>query len=185
MNAIDDYLAAQPEPQRTTLTALRATIASLLPRAEESIAYGAPAWKADGTSVAGFAAFAKHCAYLPFSGAVTETLGDELAAYTVTKGSVTFPADKALPKAVVTKLVGARLAEISMVPDKKGGVRDFYPDGGLKAAGRMKDGALHGAWSWWRKDGSLMRTGSFDGGRQVGTWTTYDAAGAVVTAKEL
>ena len=52
MNAIDDYLAAQPEPQRTTLAALRTTIAALLPRAEESIAYGAPAWKVDGgTSV--------------------------------------------------------------------------------------------------------------------------------------
>jgi len=185
MTAIDDYLAAQPEPQRTTLAALRTTIAALLPRAEESIAYGAPAWKVDGTSVAGFASFAKHCAYLPFSGAVTETLADQLSAYTITKGSVTFPVDAPLPKAVVKKLVAARLAEISMVPDKKGAVRDFYPDGGLKAAGRMKDGELHGAWSWWRKDGSLMRTGSFDSGRQTGTWTTYDASGAVVTRKEL
>ncbi|HET7901866.1 MAG TPA: DUF1801 domain-containing protein [Candidatus Nanopelagicales bacterium] len=185
MNSIDDYLAAQPEPQRSTLADLRTTISALLPRAEESIAYGAPAWKVDGTSVAGFAAFAQHCAYLPFSGAVTETLGDALAAYTVTKGSVTFPVDTPLPKAVVKKLVAARLAEISMAPDRKGAVRDFYADGGLKAAGRMKDGELHGAWSWWRKDGSLMRTGSFDRGRQVGAWTTYDAAGDVVTTKQL
>ena len=29
MNAIDDYLAGQPEPQRTTLAALRSTIAAL------------------------------------------------------------------------------------------------------------------------------------------------------------
>ncbi len=185
MNAIDDYLAGQPEPQRTTLAALRSTIAALLPRAEESIAYGAPAWKIEGTSVAGFAGFAKHCAYLPFSGAVTETLADELATYTITKGSVTFPVDRPLPKAVVKKLVAARLAEVRMVPDKKGVARDLYPDGGLKAQGRMKDGELHGAWSWWRKDGTLMRTGSFDHGRQVGTWTTYDAAGAELTRKEL
>jgi antitoxin component YwqK of YwqJK toxin-antitoxin module len=41
----------------------------------------------------------------------------------------------------------------------------------------MKDGELHGAWSWWRADGTLMRTGSFDRGRQVGEWTTYDTAG--------
>lgn len=185
MNAIDDYLAAQPEPQRATLTALRATIAAVLPRAEESFAYRAPAWKADGTSVAGFAGFAKHCAYLPFSGDVTETLADQLAAYTVTKGSVTFPVDKPLPKPVVKKLVAARLAEISMVPDAKGVARDFHPDGGLKAKGRMKDGELHGAWSWWRKDGTLMRTGSFDRGRQTGTWTTYDASGAAVSSKTL
>ena len=184
MNAIDDYLAGQPEPQRTTLAALRTTIAALLPRAEESIAYGAPAWKADGTSVAGFAGFAKHCAYLPFSGAVTESLAPELTAYTITKGSVTFATDRPLPKTVVERLVAARLAELSMVPDAKGVARDFHPDGGLKAKGRLKDGELHGDWSWWRKDGSLLRTGSFDGGRQVGTWTTYDGVGDPVTVKD-
>jgi len=35
-------------------------------------------------------------------------------------------------------------------------------------------GGLHGRWQWWRKDGSLLRSGSFDRGRQVGEWTTYD-----------
>ena len=177
MNAIDDYLADKAEPQRSTLTELRATIGALLPRAEESIAYGAPAWKVDGTSVAGFAAFAKHCAYLPYSGSVTEGLAAELSAYTVSKGSVAFPSDRPLPKPLVKKLVAARLAELSMVPDTKGAVRDFYPDGGLKARGRMSGGELHSAWTWWRKDGTVMRTGSFDHGRQVGTWTTYDRAG--------
>jgi antitoxin component YwqK of YwqJK toxin-antitoxin module len=39
---------------------------------------------------------------------------------------------------------------------------------------------MHGAWSWYRTDGSLMRTGSFDRGRQVGIWRTYDRAGNVV-----
>lgn len=185
MNAIDDYLAGQPEPQRSTLAALRSTIAALLPRAEESIAYGAPAWKVDGTAVAGFAGFAKHCAYLPFSGAVTETLADQLSAYTITKGSVTFPVDRPMPKPVVKKLVAARLAEISMVPDTKGVVRDLYADGGLKARGRMKAGEPHGDWSWWRKDGTLLRTGTFDKGRQTGTWSTYDREGRLVKATQV
>jgi antitoxin component YwqK of YwqJK toxin-antitoxin module len=74
-------------------------------------------------------------------------------------------------------VIRARLAEISMKPDSKGIARDFHANGALKATGRMKDGELHGAWSWWRADGTLMRTGSFDRGRQVGEWTTYDAAG--------
>ena len=185
MSAIDDYLADTPEPQRSTLAALRATIGSLLPRAEESIAYGAPAWKADGTSVAGFAAFATHCAYLPYSGSVTAALADELSAYTVSKGSVAFPNDRPLPKAVVRKLVAARLDELSMVPDAKGVVRDFHPDGGLRARGRMKDGEPHGAWTWWRKDGTLERTGTYAGGREVGTWTTYDRAGDPVKVRDL
>lgn len=39
---------------------------------------------------------------------------------------------------------------------------------------------MHGEWSWYRTDGSLMRTGQFDRGRQVGTWHTHDRAGKIV-----
>lgn len=185
MGDIDDYLAQQPEPQRTTLGAVRATIAALLPRAEEGMAYAMPAWKIDGTAVAGFGGAKSHCWYAPFSGSVTAALGPELERYGITKGTVTFPIDVPLPRPIVKKLVAARLAELAMVPDSKGAVRDFYPDGGLKAKGRMKDGELHGAWQWWRRDGSLMRSGSFDRGRQVGTWTTYDRGSAPVKVSDL
>ena len=39
---------------------------------------------------------------------------------------------------------------------------------------------MHGAWEWHRLDGTLMRTGSFDRGLQVGTWRTFDRSGRVV-----
>jgi hypothetical protein len=39
---------------------------------------------------------------------------------------------------------------------------------------------MHGEWSWFRTDGSLMRSGSFDRGRQIGPWRTYDRIGKVV-----
>ncbi len=55
-----------------------------------------------------------------------------------------------------------------------------YGSGTLKMTGFRLDGALHGAWSWYRLDGSLMRAGSFDRGRQIGVWATYDRAGRVV-----
>lgn len=42
------------------------------------------------------------------------------------------------------------------------------------------DGEMHGAWAFYRLDGSVMRTGSFDRGRQVGVWKTYDRTGRVV-----
>jgi antitoxin component YwqK of YwqJK toxin-antitoxin module len=56
----------------------------------------------------------------------------------------------------------------------------FYPHGGVKYRGANLDGAMHGAWEWFRADGSVMRTGSFDRGRQVGVWRTWDRAGRVV-----
>lgn len=177
---IDAYIAQQPEPQRSSLTAMRALLGGLLPRAEEAMAYGAPAWTVDGTAVAGLSGSAKHWSYLPHSGSVVATLGETLSAYETSKGAIKVPAGETLKKPLVKKLVAARLAELQMVPDAKGKVRDFYPDGGLKAKGLMKDGELHGDWQWWRADGSLMRSGSFDRGRQVREWTTYDRRGVPV-----
>jgi antitoxin component YwqK of YwqJK toxin-antitoxin module len=55
-----------------------------------------------------------------------------------------------------------------------------YGNGGIKYTGFLLAGEMHGDWSWYRTDGSLMRTGSFDRGRQVGTWRTYDRKGKVV-----
>jgi antitoxin component YwqK of YwqJK toxin-antitoxin module len=55
-----------------------------------------------------------------------------------------------------------------------------YADGTLKARGQRLGGELHGAWKFFRLDGSLMRSGTFDRGRQVGVWNTYTRDGALV-----
>ncbi|MFL5685022.1 MAG: toxin-antitoxin system YwqK family antitoxin [Chloroflexota bacterium] len=55
-----------------------------------------------------------------------------------------------------------------------------YANGNVKHKGAHLDDEMHGAWEFYRLDGSLMRAGSFDRGRQVGTWRTYDRAGRVV-----
>jgi antitoxin component YwqK of YwqJK toxin-antitoxin module len=55
-----------------------------------------------------------------------------------------------------------------------------FPNGRRKYEGFLLDGEMHGAWTWWRTDGSLMRTGAFVRGTQVGVWRTYDRAGAVI-----
>jgi len=55
-----------------------------------------------------------------------------------------------------------------------------YPNGVLKFSGFRRAGALRGAWQRYRTDGSLMRAGAFDCGKQVGTWQTFDRAGRLV-----
>jgi antitoxin component YwqK of YwqJK toxin-antitoxin module len=55
-----------------------------------------------------------------------------------------------------------------------------YGSGTLKMTGFHLDGEMHGAWTWYRLDGSLMRTGEFDRGRQIGIWRTHDRSGRVV-----
>ena len=48
------------------------------------------------------------------------------------------------------------------------------------AKGQRIDGVMTGYWEWFRKDGTLMRSGTFANGVQVGEWTTYDRNGKVV-----
>lgn len=55
-----------------------------------------------------------------------------------------------------------------------------YGDGTVKARGQRLDGELHGAWKFFRLDGSLMRSGRFDRGRQVGVWCTFTRSGDLV-----
>ena len=55
----------------------------------------------------------------------------------------------------------------------------YHRDGSLWAKGQTLDGVLTGYWEWFRKDGTKMRSGTFDKGQQVGEWTTYDKQGRV------
>jgi uncharacterized protein YdhG (YjbR/CyaY superfamily) len=120
---IDRYLATLDEPKRETLEALRQTILEVLPDAEQCISYGTPAFKVHGSVVAGFAAFKQHLAYLPHSGSVLSALGDDLAPYVMTKGSLHFAIDKPLPKRLVKKLITTRVRQLGST-SKPTGDRD-------------------------------------------------------------
>ena len=120
---VDEYLAGVDEPKRATLEVVRASILRAAPDAVEVISYGMPAFRIDvaGSSgkakpkpkvIAGFAAFRNHLAYLPHSSNVFPALVDDLAGYTVTKGSLHFPVDEPLPDALVARLVATRRAEV-------------------------------------------------------------------------
>jgi uncharacterized protein YdhG (YjbR/CyaY superfamily) len=110
---IDAYLADVEEPKRSTLEALRRSILAVVPDAEQCISYGMPAFRVDGSVVAGFAAFRHHLAYLPHSGTVLADLGDDLASYVKTPGSLHFAVDEPLPDDLVRRLVEAKLARLA------------------------------------------------------------------------
>ncbi len=61
----------------------------------------------------------------------------------------------------------------------------FYENGLPRFKGEYLDGEMHGFWEFFRKDGSLMRSGSFDRGNQTGVWRTYDRLGNLVSEKIL
>jgi uncharacterized protein YdhG (YjbR/CyaY superfamily) len=107
---VDNYLARVPEPARSTLTKLRATIRSAVPRdATETISYGIPAFKQDGLLV-WYAAFADHCSLFP-TASVIAAFKKELKGFSTSKGTIQFPLDMPLPAGLVKKLVKARVAQ--------------------------------------------------------------------------
>jgi uncharacterized protein YdhG (YjbR/CyaY superfamily) len=108
---VEAYLAKVPEPARTTLEKLRATIRSAAPpETTEKLSYGIPAFHYKGGLVA-YAAFKKHCSFFPMQASLIDEMKDELKAYRTAKGTLQFPKDKPLPATLVKKMVKARIAE--------------------------------------------------------------------------
>jgi len=108
---VEEYLAAVPEPARSTLNKIRAAIRSAVPpEATEAISYGMPAFKYKGPLL-GYAAFPNHCGLYPMSPPVIEAFKDELKGFHTSKGTIRFPVDKPLSAALVKKIVKARIAE--------------------------------------------------------------------------
>jgi uncharacterized protein YdhG (YjbR/CyaY superfamily) len=108
---IDTYLDQLDEPKRSTLSRLRMDILAVLPRAEQCLSYAVPAFKVEGKTIAGFAAFNKHLSFLPHSGSVFPELVEELAGYEKSSGALRFEVDQPLPAELVRKLIDIRLRQ--------------------------------------------------------------------------
>jgi uncharacterized protein YdhG (YjbR/CyaY superfamily) len=108
--AVDEYLADIREPFGTILSHLRSVIRAAAPEASEGIGYGIPTFKLYGNLVH-FAAFKNHMSFFPGGTAHNEVLGDELARYKTSKGTIQFTPDNPLPDDLVTRIVKLRIAE--------------------------------------------------------------------------
>ena len=113
---IDRYLAEVEEPKRATLEEMRRRILEVIPDAEQCLSYAVPAFKVQGKTVAGLAAFKNHLSYLPHSGSVLNALADDTRGYAQTSGSLHFPVDMPLPRPLITKLLTTRM--------RQAGIRD-------------------------------------------------------------
>jgi uncharacterized protein YdhG (YjbR/CyaY superfamily) len=110
--AVDAYLARVPEPARSTLQKVRATIRSAVPKdTPEILSYGMPAFRYKGRALVAYAAFKDHCSFFPMQASLIDELKDELKPYRTSKGTLQFRLDKPLPAALVKRMVKARLAE--------------------------------------------------------------------------
>jgi uncharacterized protein YdhG (YjbR/CyaY superfamily) len=107
---MDEFLANVSADKRIALQKLRRMIRAAVPRAQECLSYGIPAFRLDGKFLLGFGAGADHCSFYPGAYPI-QAHRAALKKYNVSKGTIRFPAAKPLPAALVRKLVKARLAE--------------------------------------------------------------------------
>ena len=178
LGIVDARLDVLPEPQRTVMLQMAATIRELIPGATECISYNLPAFEVEGGVICGIEGYKKHNSYFPFSGSVLTQLSTELANYEMTKGSLHFPLERVLPKVILRRLIRVRLDQIEEKSHKgTGPALSYYDNAVLQSKGKFRKGELHGPWQWWRKDATIMRSGEFKDGIQVGTWWTYDTKG--------
>jgi uncharacterized protein YdhG (YjbR/CyaY superfamily) len=107
---IDEYINAAPEQAQKKLHGLYSILKKAAPEATEAIKWGSPVFEEKRILFA-FAAFKSHLNFMPTPSAM-KPFKKELANYTTGKGSIQFPYDKPLPKALIGKIAALRVKEL-------------------------------------------------------------------------
>ena len=110
MDEVKKYIAQFPEEIQNILHQIRDLVKAHAPDAEESMAYGMPAYKTHGKPLVYFAAFKNHIGFYATPSGHTE-FQEELSNYKQGKGSVQFPLDQAIPYELIGKIVKFRVEE--------------------------------------------------------------------------
>ena len=107
---IDEYIASFPLDVREKLHGIRAVIRRAAPDAEETIRYGIPTFRLNGSNLVHFAAFKEHLGFFPTPSGVEKFL-KELSSYQTSKGTIQFPLDKPVPYDLVERIARFRAEE--------------------------------------------------------------------------
>lgn len=112
---VDAYVKAQPPATQAQLALLRATLAEVMPDAEQVISYQIPCFRLDGTYALYCAGYAHHVGLYPITAAMRDAVGDALTPYLSGKATARFSLDAPLPVELVRQLATARVAEIAAI----------------------------------------------------------------------
>ena len=110
MNQVETYINSFPESTQEILRKIRKIIQDAAPCAEESFAYGMPAYKTNKKPLVYFAAFKNHIGFYATPSGHTE-FQEELSKYKQGKGSVQFPLNEPIPYKLMEHIVQFRVNE--------------------------------------------------------------------------
>ena len=112
-NSVDDYIAAQPEAAQIVLTRLRRAVCKALPRAEEAISYGMPAYRLGGEIVIYFAAWKRHYSLYPVTARHLAAFKDKLSNCELNnRGTLRFPLAEPVPVKLIAGIAKLRAEEV-------------------------------------------------------------------------
>jgi uncharacterized protein YdhG (YjbR/CyaY superfamily) len=114
---VDGYINALPAAQRNALQNLRTLIQSQVPKAEETISYGMPAFKQNGILVY-YAAFTNHMSLFVMP-KVLDQVRPLLQGRSTTKSAIHFTESDPIPADIVKQCLALRLQEIEEKLAKK------------------------------------------------------------------
>jgi uncharacterized protein YdhG (YjbR/CyaY superfamily) len=117
--SVDQYLATKPDDVQAILQRVRTTIRKAVPGAEETISYQIPAYKVHGDTVLFFAGWKQHFSLYPASDALVEKFRDDIAGYTISKGTIRFPLNRPVPVALIGRIAKFRAHEVAALAKEK------------------------------------------------------------------
>jgi uncharacterized protein YdhG (YjbR/CyaY superfamily) len=107
---IAEYINSAPKEAQKNLREMYAILKKVAPGATEGMKWGSPVFEEKRILFA-FAAFKSHLNFMPTPSAMRPSK-KELAKYTTGKGSIQFPYDQRLPKALIRKIAALRVKEL-------------------------------------------------------------------------
>ena len=122
-NAVDEYIAAQPEALSPKLEQVRAAIRRAVPEAVEGFGYGMPGYKLNGRPLLYFAGFKQHYSLFAASGTFFASLEQELKHYEQRKGTIHFRMDEPVPVSLISRIAKLRALGISAMTTRGAPVR--------------------------------------------------------------
>lgn len=108
---VDHYIQSADKKAQAMLVEVRAVIERTVPQADESIAYGMPAYTWHEKPLFYFAAMKGHLGLYPTPGPI-EVCRDMLTEFSTSKGCVRVPYSSKVPKTLIAKLLKERMKEI-------------------------------------------------------------------------
>lgn len=112
MSVVDDFLSDLPPEVADAFARLRTLAVEEVPSAAEDRRYGLPALTYRDKGLLGFRVARGHLSVFPFSSEPVAALGDRLAGFDVSKGTIRFDVGHPVPDDLVRDLVRRRRDEI-------------------------------------------------------------------------